>query len=240
MLDWLRRPASDPTVEIGGRSVRLVIRRLRNARRMTMRLAANGSEVHLSIPAWVPSAEALAFVRSRHDWLAGQMACAPQPIVIAHGTIFPFRGQDLRVVHQAGAARLPAMAGQEVVVGGAEASLSARLRRWLQLEAKARMEADLADYCPVVGKSEPALALSNARRRWGSCSHDGKIRINWRLIMAPDLVRRSVVAHEVAHLVHFDHSAQFHGLLGQLFEDDMAQANRWLKDHGRMLYRWFG
>ena len=39
-------------------------------------------------------------------------------------------------------------------------------------------------------------------------------RINWRLVMAPDPVRRSVVAHEVAHLVHFDHSPAFHALLG--------------------------
>jgi hypothetical protein len=37
--------------------------------------------------------------------------------------------------------------------------------------------------------------------------------------MAPDAVRRSVVAHEVAHLVHFDHSPAFHALLDALFEE---------------------
>jgi predicted metal-dependent hydrolase len=58
--------------------------------------------------------------------------------------------------------------------------------------------------------------------------------------MAPDEVRRSVVAHEVAHLVHFDHSAKFHALLGELFEGDIAEANRWLKREGRGLYAVFG
>ena len=58
--------------------------------------------------------------------------------------------------------------------------------------------------------------------------------------MAPDAVRRSVVAHEVAHLVHFDHSREFHALLARLFEGDVAEANRWLKAEGRSLYAWFG
>jgi predicted metal-dependent hydrolase len=58
--------------------------------------------------------------------------------------------------------------------------------------------------------------------------------------MAPDPVRRSVVAHEVAHLVHFDHSPRFHALLGELFEDDIKAANSWLKKEGRSLYQPFG
>ena len=82
--------------------------------------------------------------------------------------------------------------------------------------------------------------LSNAQRRWGSCARDGTIRVNWRLVMAPDLVRRSVVAHEVAHLVHFDHSPAFHATLGALFEHDIRAANRWLKREGRGLYATLG
>jgi predicted metal-dependent hydrolase len=86
----------------------------------------------------------------------------------------------------------------------------------------------------------PPLSLSNARRRWGSCSARGTIRLNWRLVMAPDAVRRSVVAHEVAHLVHFDHSREFRALLGSLFEGDLAAADRWLKREGPGLYAPFG
>jgi predicted metal-dependent hydrolase len=125
-------------------------------------------------------------------------------------------------------------------VGGPVETLPSRLRRWLEAEARAVLAADLADYCERVNLPAPGLSLSNARRRWGSCAPDGSIRINWRLIMAPDFVRRSVVAHEVAHLVHFDHSARFHALLGEIFEGDIAAANRWLKREGRSLYASFG
>ena len=58
--------------------------------------------------------------------------------------------------------------------------------------------------------------------------------------MAPEPVRRSVVAHEVAHLIHFDHSPAFHALLGELFEGDIRAVNRWLKRDGRSLYLPFG
>jgi predicted metal-dependent hydrolase len=58
--------------------------------------------------------------------------------------------------------------------------------------------------------------------------------------MAPDHVRRSVVAHEVAHLIHFDHSPAFHAALAGIFDGDIAVANRWLKHEGRSLYALFG
>ena len=53
-------------------------------------------------------------------------------------------------------------------------------------------------------------------------------------------MRRSVVAHEVAHLVHFDHSPRFHALLAELYEGDIAEANLWLKRESRSLYLPFG
>ena len=53
-------------------------------------------------------------------------------------------------------------------------------------------------------------------------------------------MRRSVVAHEVAHLVHFDHSPAFRRLLAELFEEDIAQADEWLRREGRTLYATFG
>jgi predicted metal-dependent hydrolase len=118
--------------------------------------------------------------------------------------------------------------------------MPSRLERWLRGEAQAKLADDLAYYCARAGQSIPALSLSSAQRRWGSCSTRGMIRINWRLIMAPDHVRRSVVAHEVAHLSHFDHSPQFHAALAELFEADISLANRWLKREGRSLYVHFG
>jgi predicted metal-dependent hydrolase len=241
--DWLRpdrQPASDLAVTIGDRALPLVVRRLPQARRLTMRLAPDGSEVRISAPRAARSADIVAFARAHVDWLAGQLARVPDRSEIGHGSTLPFRGEPILLVHDPAAPRRPELVGAMLRLGGTAESLAPRARRWMEGEARHRLNQDLAEYAAAAGLALPTLTLSNARRRWGSCSARGKIRINWRLVMAPDRVRRSVVAHEVAHLVHFDHGPQFHRLLGELFEDDLAAANRWLKREGQGLYFPFG
>jgi len=151
----------------------------------------------------------------------------------------------LTIDWDAHAARRPLLAGSALRVGGASEGLEARIRRWLEREALELIEADLHDYVAAAGLDPVPVGLSRAQKRWGSCSDGGasgtrRISINWRLVQAPDFVRRSVVAHEVAHLVHFDHSPAFHALLGTIYEGDIRKADRWLKENGRTLYTTFG
>ncbi|MBT0667195.1 M48 family metallopeptidase [Novosphingobium profundi] len=241
MLDWLRRdPRKDPEIELAGRAVPIIVRRLERARRMTMRLAPDGSAVRISMPPWVRSAEALAFAEQRRDWLERQLRAVPEASPVCDGAEIAFRGTPHTLFHDPAAPRRVTLGESEFHVGGPASSLVPRLARWMQAEAQPLLEADLAEYCARAAQPTPKLALSSARRRWGSCAADGAIRINWRLIMAPDLVRRSVVAHEVAHLVHFDHSPAFHHCLKTIFEGSVHEANRWLKLNGRALYLPFG
>jgi predicted metal-dependent hydrolase len=241
MIDWLKRhPREEPSIEVGGRQLPIVVRRLAQARRLTLRLAPDGSEVRVSMPRWGRTGEALAFARSRADWLARQLASLPSSEPPGPGGTLPYRGGALRIDHASAAPRRPAAIDGAIRIGGPEPALSGRLRRWLEAQARILLADDLAHYCAQAQRPVPKLALSNAQRRWGSCSGNGTVRINWRLVMAPDMVRRSVVAHEVAHLVHFDHSPRFHTLLGQIYEGDIREANRWLKREGRKLYAHFG
>jgi predicted metal-dependent hydrolase len=240
MIDWLRRsPRAEPAIDLAGRAVPVALRRLAHARRMTLRLAPDGSEVRISLPTWGRTEDALAFARSRAAWLEGQLQRLPPPEAIRPGALVRYRGQDLILAWAPGAARRPLLTENTITFGGPVESLERRLRTWLQAEARRLLAADLAEYAARAGQSTPPLALSNARRRWGSCSAAGTIRINWRLVMAPDAVRRSVVAHEVAHLLHFDHSPRFHAALADLFEGDLDAANHWLKREGRMLHAAF-
>lgn len=241
MIDWLlgREPA-EPQVEVAGRMLPVVLRRNAQARRMTMRLAPDGSAVRITLPQWGRTAEALDFANKRVGWIAGQLAAVPVPAELGHGGEVLFCGEALAIRHDPTAPRRVLIDEGELVLGGPLESVPARLKRWLEGEARARMAQDLAHYCTRAGQPLARLMLSSAQRRWGSCARGGTIRINWRLVMAPADVRRSVVAHEVAHLVHFDHSPAFHALLRELFEGDLRAANHWLKRSGRGLYRPFG
>lgn len=243
MIDWLRR-RDPPTATIGGRELPVAIRRHARARRLTMRLAPDGSEIRVTLPQWGRTLDAMVFVQSRIGWLETQLAAVPGSMPPGHGGTLAFRGEAVTIDWSARHPRRPSLAEASVRLGGPEAGLPARLKRWLEGEALRLIAADLAHYCALVGREVPVLRLSRAQRRWGSCSGPKGaghcIRINWRLVQAPDFVRRSVVAHEVAHLVHFDHSPAFHALLGEIFEGDIAQADAWLKREGRGLYVPFG
>lgn len=240
MIDWLRRPAPKPDIELGGKRVPIVLKRLHNARRLTLRLAPDGSEVRVTLPPWAEGREAVAFAHARVDWLSGQVAKLPPRTVPEPGSDIHYRGTALRLVWDAAAPRRPAMAGETLRIGGPQTGIETRVRRWLEAEALRLAETDMREYCAAAGLDPVPIGLTRAQRRWGSCSDKSRIRINWRLVQAPDHVRRSVVAHEVAHLVHFDHSPAFHALLARIFDGEIAVADRWLKDHGRGLYAAFG
>jgi len=227
-------------IALGDRELPLVVRRLRNARRITLRLAPDGSEARVSIPEWGRTSDAVRFAEQRRDWLAAQLARIPPPVRIEPGCTIVYRGEMLQVAWSESAPRRPVASMGTLALGGPLAGIEGRLQRWLEAEALRLAQDDLAYYCARARLAVPKLALSRARRRWGSCSSSGIIRINWRLVMAPDFVRRSVVAHEVAHMTHFDHSPAFHAHLAALYQAPIEPANRWLKTEGRTLYHLFG
>jgi hypothetical protein len=240
MIDWLRAADKPVAIELAGRAVPIELSRHPRARRLTLRLAPDGSAVMITLPRWCRSRDAVAFAQVRKAWLEAELAKIParaDPVV--RGTL-RFRGGELAIDWQERAARRVLLEAGRLAVGGPRETLAPRLKRWLEAEAHRLMTSDLAFYCARAGVKVPQLRLTRAGRRWGSCSTKGVVRVNWRLVMAPDFVRRSVVAHEVAHLVHFDHGPAFHALLGGIFEDRIDAADAWLKSHGRGLYAEFG
>ncbi len=240
MIDWLRREALEPEVEIDGRILPIELNRNARAKRLTLRLAPDGRAVRITLPQWCRSAEAIAFAHARADWLADQLAKVPEPRDPAREGVVTWCGQQVPIVWDATAPRKPVHAGDNLRIGGPRETLNPRLQRWLEGEALRLFGDDARDYCERAGLPAATARITRAKRRWGSCSSEGVLRLNWRLVQAPGHVRRSVVAHEVAHLVHFDHSPAFHALLGRLYEGDIEAANRWLSRHGRTLYAAFG
>jgi hypothetical protein len=239
VIDWLRDPR-DPVVALSGGDLPLIVRRHPRARRMTLRLSDDGESVSVTLPRWGTTREALAFAQDRADWLDVQRAKRPSRTEPAPGSTLAYRGRELPIDWHVGRPRKVVLADSAILLGGPRETLAPRLKRWMLNEARALLARDLAFYATRAGLPVPDFALSSARRRWGSCSSDGTVRLNWRLVQAPDHVRRSVVAHETAHRVHFDHSPRFHALLGELFEGDLPAAESWLQAHGRGLFSAFG
>ena len=77
MIDWLRREALEPTIKLIGRDVPIDLVRNRRAKRLTLRLALDGSAVRITLPHWCRSADAIAFAHARQEWLSAQLAKVP-------------------------------------------------------------------------------------------------------------------------------------------------------------------
>ncbi|MBC7454522.1 MAG: M48 family metallopeptidase [Massilia sp.] len=103
--------------------------------------------------------------------------------------------------------------------------LQQRVRIWLQAEATRLFTERLALYALRLGVCYQSMALSSAGTRWGSCTTDGRIRLNWRLIHFSLPLIDYVVAHELAHLREMNHSARFWATVGSVYPDyDGARA----------------
>lgn len=220
---------------VAGQVLTVAIRRHAQSRSMRLRYDAAEQSVRITIPTWASDREALALAHGHRDWIARQMERAVPPQALVDGAEVLVYGRNVRIAWRADAPRGPRMQDDVLILGGAAESVSARVLRWLMAEAKRAYADDLAFYCDRAGVTPPRLSIGDARSRWGSCSTRGGIRMNWRLIMAPPEVRRSVVAHEVAHLTHMDHSPRFYAHLDAIFDGDRRACDAWLKTHGRTL-----
>jgi predicted metal-dependent hydrolase len=115
-----------------------------------------------------------------------------------------------------------------------EHAIAAFVARWLKDEALRAVTPRVAAYAARVRASLPPTQLSNARSEWGSCTHKGEIRLNWRLVQLPPHLADYVIAHEVAHLVELNHSARFWAVVEALFPGH-AVARRALGDWTALL-----
>lgn len=89
-----------------------------------------------------------------------------------------------------------------------------------------------------LGISFKEIKIKDYKARWGSCRRDRILSFSWRLIMAPPFVLEYVCAHEVAHLVHFDHSPAFWQVMADIYPD-YQQAREWLKQNSSILFQQF-
>jgi predicted metal-dependent hydrolase len=213
------------------------IRPLRSARRMRLRFDEAAGTLKLTCPARTSKRTALAWALDQRDWIDQQLARAEPAEPFLPGALIPLFGRETRICWSERAPRAPALIDGELICGGPQSSLGGRIGRYLKQLALEAMSADVAYYAERAGVTPRAVSIGDAASRWGSCTSDRRIRLNWRLILAPPEVRRYVVAHEVAHLVHLNHSSEFKALEAELFGPGLAQSKALLRRIGPRLRR---
>jgi predicted metal-dependent hydrolase len=92
----------------------------------------------------------------------------------------------------------------------------------------------LYEWAARLGLTVSAVSVRNQRTRWGSCGRNGRICLNWRLLLMPEWVRDYVLVHELMHLKRLDHSRRFWALVAEAYPA-YREARTWLREHGSRL-----
>lgn len=240
ILNFISSTASAEPVFSGGRHVKpLTLVRSPRARQMRLMVDPRDGSVRLTLPRRAALTEARRWAETKRGWIEAQLAALPAPRPIEPGMQVPLGGEDLVLDWDASFRRKPERLDGILRIGGPRESLDARLLRWLKAEARSLLDAESRECAARIGVSIGRVGVGDPVSRWGSCAASGDIRYSWRLVLAPDHVRRATVAHEVAHRVHMNHGPAFHALVAELHGSDPAPARRWLRKHGPSLH-WFG
>lgn len=213
------------------------VRRIRSARRMRLRFDEASATLKLTCPWRTSRRSALAWALDQRDWIDAQLARAEPALPFAPGSVIPIEGQEMRIAWDQAAPRAPRLAEGALICGGPRDGLARRIESFLKKRALETMSREVAEYAAVAGVTPRTVAVGDAASRWGSCSSEGRIRLSWRLILAPPAVRRYVVAHEVAHLKHLDHGPEFKAFEAQLYGPGLAEAKAKLRRLGPGLRR---
>ncbi|MEA3062101.1 MAG: hypothetical protein QOJ94_1882 [Sphingomonadales bacterium] len=229
--------SSELTFEAGGRSAALRLNVSPSARVMRLRVDRRTGEIVLTIPRRASRRQALEWASGHRDWIEKQLREVQAAERIEAGAVVPLRGEPHRVEWSAERGRTVAVRDGRLLVGGPSENLEARVVRWLKREALSLLSRDTSEFAAMAGVTVSRVGIGDPVSRWGSCSASGAIRYSWRLILAPDFVRRATVAHEVAHRVHMHHGPDFHSLVDRLVGADARRTRLWLRRHGAGLHR---
>jgi predicted metal-dependent hydrolase len=203
--------------------------RLRRARRRTIGFQIDDEGLTISAPRWVTLREIEAAIAEKSRWIRTkrrewhewrEKRRLPE-IVFADGAVLPYLGASVTVRLRAETAttRFDIVRSELHLAlphGASESQIRDAVQSWLQSEATRIFDERIARFGDRISPKYSGWRLSSARSQWGSCTHDGRVRLNWRLVHFALPVIDYVVAHELAHLQELNHSPRFWRAVEQL------------------------
>ncbi|OWW21997.1 M48 family metallopeptidase [Noviherbaspirillum denitrificans] len=249
-LELFPSPAPSSSILTAGRR-RVQVRdhileyRLLRSKRRSIGFLIDEDGLRITAPKWVTIAEIENAIREKQRWIFIKLterrersARRLQPhMQWCDGATLPYLGNDvtLRILAgQASGASYDAESRElsiSLPPDAGEQQLKDRVQGWLQLEAKRIFAERLPVYAEKLGVTYRSFALSSATTQWGSCTAEGRIRLNWRLVHFALPMIDYVIAHELSHLREMNHSPRFWATVQSIFPE-FEMAKRVLRESG--------
>lgn len=223
-------------LQVGEEMLPLVIRRHQRAKRICLRYNPTNHAISLTLPRHTRVSDGLIFLMQKSEWLVETLHDMPSKKQIKPGVVIPLLGKRVRIKHDPEIKRSWMIRDDTLFVSGERDAFSENVTLALRKIASQTLTTLALRYGAMIGRRINRVTVRDTRSRWGSCSSTARLSFSYRLIFAPKEVMEYVVAHEVAHLRHMNHSQAFWNCVESICPDYEA-AKDWLKLHGKDLYR---
>jgi predicted metal-dependent hydrolase len=220
---------------------------VRSARRRTSSIEIRNAEVIVRAPPGIAEKQLLAFLAKKQRWILEKIAEQTRRINTVpvrsyqHGGAFPYLGRLLILqIEQAATANVSLQDDILRVQLSRRSRLSdeEQTRRlvagWYQQQAITLLTGRTRALASSMGLVARKVSVKVTRSRWGQCTTSGDIQYNWYIVLAPDAIVDYLVAHEVCHLRHHNHSAAFWSLVEQVCPE-WRHSRQWLRNQGAHL-----
>jgi len=220
---------------------------VRSARRRSISIEIAKAQVIVRAPYFVAKADIEKFVREKSHWVQQKLAQQEQQLsalphyIFTDGSTVPYLGEGLKlVVHKQTKADVVRYGAQLLVILSSRSRLpdEQQARRlvcaWYQERAQALLQSKTDAAAAYLGLRHQGVSVKATRSKWGHCTAQGAIQYNWQILLAPEAIVDYLVAHEVSHLVHHNHSPAFWAVVASLCPD-YKNRRAWLKHHGMQL-----
>ena len=114
---------------------------------------------------------------------------------------------------------------------GTAPDADAAFREFYRVKGATRIPPRVAYFQAKMGVKSKSIKIMELKHRWASCTTNGNLNFHWKCMMAPLTIIDYIVVHELAHLIHSNHSAKFWNEVDKVMPDFQDRKN-WLRDHG--------
>ena len=218
----------------GGELVKFVLER--TARRKTVAISVGFDGVRVLAPSDLDESRVIEIVRKKGPWVLRKQAgyrelggvSIEREFVSGETYHYVGRAYRLRVIPDAEAKLTRISARGSTLLAPVppdmpsiitRSAVRSALRHWYCDKAKKHFPERARMMAEALGVSRPTVSVVDQSKRWGSCDARGRIRLNWRLVMAPMPLIDYVIAHEACHILEHNHSLRFWRSLQTIMPD---------------------
>ncbi len=218
----------------------VTVKKSKRAKRVALRLDPVERVINLVVPHHMPLKKAYYFAQEHEEWVKKTLANLPKSIPFTDGTIVPVFDDPvtLNIHHDQNLKRTTLKQEDDALyIRTYQENPTVRITTHLKKIARSGLADMASEKAETIGKSIKSISVRDTKTRWGSCSRDGDISFSWRLVFAPYTAIDYVVAHEVAHMIHMDHSKDFWALCEKLCLN-YKDGKSWMKQNGNSLMQY--